>query len=72
MKCPSCGSTKLNGTGELATCANPACARFVPFDVVDAAFQRLRSELTPEQRVVERTIRQSCYPHPRLFESEDS
>ena len=72
MTCPSCNSTRTTGVGELATCAR--CGRFVTSDnglPACPVAERLRAEMTPEQRAAEQAIRRVCWPLPRLLSESD-
>lgn len=71
--CPSCKSTHTVGKGELATCANPACAKFVQAerDAVEQAFDRARAGLTDAERATEQSIRERSFAIPRLLDMED-
>lgn len=58
MTCPFCASTRFNGSGELATCANPECAKFVELSPIAAAFARQRAGMSDAERAQEAATRE--------------
>lgn len=67
----TCLHTRVNGSGDLATCANPICAVFIVIDR-DAAdvWDRLRAEMTDAERTQEAEIRAWCAGGKPLHERD--
>lgn len=68
----TCLHTRVNGSGELATCANPMCAVFVSEvrDEVALVFDRARAGLSAAERTQEAETRARCAGGARMI-SED-
>lgn len=57
--CAFCGGSLFVGVGDMRTCANPRCARFVTPDPdpIREAFERQRAQMSDEERRIEAQIR---------------
>lgn len=70
----TCPHPRVNGSGDLATCANPMCAVFIHEvrDEVELIFDRARAGLSAADRTQEAEIRARCAGGARATEGEET